>query len=380
MLDRCYKFIGSLKLTVVLLILAVVLVFVGTVAQVSEGLYQAQARYFKSLIIFWHPTAGMKLPVFPGGYLIGGALLVNLVAAHLQRARWEWRMAGIHLIHGGLVLLLVGQLATDLLSSESAMWMRIGETKNYSEDFQGSELFIVDQTDKNKDTVYSIPESLLVAGKEIRDPRLPFVVRVIQYWPNSFLTNGPLPGASVSGASTGLLKDVFVLPVSKTARMDQRNVPSAVVELLPPGGASQGSWLVSSHTGADQIFTHSNRTYNVGMRFHRYYNPYSITLLEFTHEKYKGTEIPKHFASRVRLENPATKENRETVIFMNNPLRYEGATFYQASFEQGDTASMLQVVRNPSWLTPYLSCVLVALGLTIQFSIHLVKFVKRKTA
>jgi hypothetical protein len=102
--------------------------------------------------------------------------------------------------------------------------------------------------------------------------------------------------------------------------------------------------------------------------------------MEFTHEKYKGTDIPKHFASRVRLENPASKENRETVIFMNNPLRYEGATFYQASFEQGDTASMLQVVRNPGWLTPYFSCVLVALGLTVQFSLHLVKFVKRRTA
>ena len=46
MLDRAFKLLTSLKLTVVCLGIAVVLVFVGTLAQVDEGLYQAQVRYF----------------------------------------------------------------------------------------------------------------------------------------------------------------------------------------------------------------------------------------------------------------------------------------------------------------------------------------------
>jgi hypothetical protein len=62
---------------------------------------------------------------------------------------------------------------------------------------------------------------------------------------------------------------------------------------------------------------------------------------------------------------------------MNNPLRYAGQTFYQGGFEPGDKVSILQVVRNPAWLTPYLSCTLVAMGLVIHFLIHLVKFGKR---
>jgi hypothetical protein len=38
-------------------------------------------------------------------------------------------------------------------------------------------------------------------------------------------------------------------------------------------------------------------------------------------------------------------------------------------------------VRNPSWLTPYAGCGIVALGMIVQFMIHLVGFVsKRKTA
>jgi hypothetical protein len=44
-------------------------------------------------------------------------------------------------------------------------------------------------------------------------------------------------------------------------------------------------------------------------------------------------------------------------------------------------SSTLQVVRNPGWLTPYAGCVIVGLGMVIQFGIHLVGFVqKRKTA
>jgi len=34
--------------------------------------------------------------------------------------------------------------------------------------------------------------------------------------------------------------------------------------------------------------------------------------------------------------------------------------------------TILQVVRNPGWLTPYLGCIVVSLGLIIQFVQHLV--------
>jgi hypothetical protein len=61
-------------------------------------------------------------------------------------------------------------------------------------------------------------------------------------------------------------------------------------------------------------------------------------------------------------------------------LRYAGETFYQASFDQDNQGTVLQVVRNPSWLTPYFSCVLVGLGLLVHFAIHLLGFsLKRRT-
>jgi hypothetical protein len=71
--------------------------------------------------------------------------------------------------------------------------------------------------------------------------------------------------------------------------------------------------------------------------------------------------------------------DREVLIYMNNPLRYGGLTFYQAGFENNDRTSILTVVRNPSWLVPYVSCVLMGLGLAVHFCILLANFIRRRT-
>ncbi len=59
----------------------------------------------------------------------------------------------------------------------------------------------------------------------------------------------------------------------------------------------------------------------------RYYKPYSIKLLAFNHDFYPGTDIPKNFSSRIHLTDPATGEDRDVLIYMNNPLRYHGETY-----------------------------------------------------
>ena len=72
------------------------------------------------------------------------------------------------------------------------------------------------------------------------------------------------------------------------------------------------------------------------MRAKRYYENFSLTLLKATHENYTGTNEPRNFASRVQLRNASTKENRELLIYMNHPLRYQGLTFYQYQMTAGE--------------------------------------------
>src|SRR5690348_3108354 len=96
------KFFSSLRLTVVCLSLALGLVFIGTLAQVDEGLYAAQNRWFRSLIVTNAHIGSFKLPIFPGGYLLGGVLLINLLAAHATRFKFSKKKIGIFIIHAGI--------------------------------------------------------------------------------------------------------------------------------------------------------------------------------------------------------------------------------------------------------------------------------------
>lgn len=379
--DHLIRFFTSLRLTVVCLGFAIILVFLGTLAQVDMGLYKAQNEFFRSFLVFWGPkTADWKVPVLPGGYLVGGVLLINLIASHVTRFKLTRAKVGIWLTHFGLILLLLGQLGTDLLSRESTLHLREGEAKNYSESDRQVELAVIDTTARDTDKVVAIPQTLLMHQKDIRNSELPFEVRVQKFFPNSMVEDRPTNSTEMAPASQGVGPLAVVREVPRVTEMDRRDIPSAVVEIQTPQG-SLGTWLVSEYIERPQQFTYQNRTYKIQLRARRYYNPFTIRLLEFRHDVYPGTDTPKNFSSRVQLERPDTGENREVKIYMNNPLRYAGETYYQASFDRDDHGTILQVVHNPSWLTPYFSCILVGVGLVVQFMTHLLGFsFKRRTA
>jgi hypothetical protein len=191
------------------------------------------------------------------------------------------------------------------------------------------------------------------------------------------VSNRAADAAEPPAATQGIGPRVTVKELSRVTEMDKRDVPSAVVEMVTPQG-SLGTWLVSEFIDQPQSFTSNNRTYQLALRARRHYKPYSIQLLKFQHDVYSGTDIPKNFSSRVLLQRPQTGEKREVLIYMNSPLRYAGETYYQSGFDPDNQGTILQVVHNPSWLTPYLSCVLVGVGLVVQFATHLLGFTRKQ--
>ena len=389
MLRRFVDLITSLKLTIACLAAAMALIFAGTLAQVHLGIHEAQQRYFQSLFVWWWPpnSRGFKFPIFPGGHLIGAILLINLIAAHAKRFRWTWRKLGIHLTHAGLIIMLAGGLFTDLFAVESHMRLTNGETKNYSEQSRLDELAVIDTTDPELDQVTAIPEAVLRRKQIIEHPSLPFQLVVRNFFQNSRLEMvSQAKSRAQPIANQGPGAQIAVESAPPSTGVDDRNVVSAAVEIVPidfatgTTAAPLGTWLVSDALGAPQTFSCAGRTWQLVMRPARYYKPYSVTLQKFTHEKYAGTEIPKNFASRITLIDPERAVNRNVLIYMNHPLRYRGETFYQAGFQQDDSASILQVVHNPSFLAPYIACVIVAAGLLVQFGYHLVGFSRRRRA
>jgi hypothetical protein len=357
-----------------------ILVFTGTMAQVDLGLYKAQNEFFRSFLVFWGPKgASWKIPVLPGGYLVGGVLLLNLIAAHLRSFRFSRRKVGIWMVHAGLILLLLGQLLTDMLSRESTLRLREGEAKNYSETEREAELALIDTTDPARDKVFAVSQHILNSQKEIAHSEMPFKIKVKDFFANSLVESRPGDSLAPPAASRDVGSATTARELPHTTSMDRRDVPSAVIEILTAQG-SIGTWLVSEFIAAPQQFSWGNRTYQLALRPRREYKPYSLQLLKFQHDVYPGTDTPKNFASRVVLHRPDTNERREVLIYMNNPLRYAGQTYYQSSFDEDNHGTILQVVRNPSWLTPYFSCALVGVGLVLQFMIHLVNFTNKRRA
>jgi len=267
--------------------------------------------------------------------------------------------------------------------------------------------------------VVAFPEASLTAGVEVKHEKLPFTIRVKEIWRNSEPSfRAPMQENAPPRTTNGIAQHFDFRSVSQTKTMDEKDVPTAVIEVSTQSG-SLGDWVVSGWAGdaalvsairasyarqtksaqmanavasrlrLPQTIEAGGKRFTLTLRPVRVYKPFTLTLLKATHTTYPGRpDIPKDFRSRVRLENPQTGENRELEIYMNTPLRYSGLTFYQHQMAAGDLAqqvaatpsSTLQVVRNPGWLTPYAGCIIVAAGLTFQFMFHLVGFLSRRRA
>jgi len=374
--SRLWTFLKSIQLTIVLLSLLMVLVVMCTWAQVDLGTAGAVNAYMRSFFV-WHQFSFLPFPVptFPGAALVGFFLTINLVGKTLDLQR-TWAKSGLWLIHAGLVILFAGEFVAGMMQVDTNMSIEVGQTVNFVQSYKNMELAVVDVTDPTWDEVYSVPDTLLSKGGSIPVPGTPVTLKVKQYFPNAELSNLPA-GAPPSLATAGVGSGVAIREVPTVTADNEMNQTSAFVEAVA-GGRSYGTWLVSVALGAPQTFTHEGHTYALSMRLRRQYLPYAFTLKQFRHDVYPGTDIPKNFSSLVQVVNPSRQESREVLIYMNQPLRYEGKTFYQASFGKNDTLSVLSVVENPGWLLPYVSCVLVSLGLLVHFAIVLRRSLKRR--
>ena len=599
--------LASLKLTVLLVALSVILIFCGTLVQVDEGIWTVVHKYFRNFTFAWFPVRifyhipgfGSWFPwlndlpyhfPFFGGWLLGSAMLINLVAAHAIRFKLNWRRSGVLLIHGGLIVMLLGELITGLSAVEGNMTIVEGESSNYIEDIRTTELAVIRSRDGKEDDVVVVPENRLRPIKsffgfssvsdtqQIEHADLPFDVEVVRYMVNSqtipeilrveqfpssyskvdleslfspfgsvqsILLVQEVQGAIVSGQhETWLLKlagpreqvklhsrefekfvrsirfsgnskpiewnvpeqwhqhsgselgfvefhlgdheesqvvltatsrendsesvlehvnrwanqlaippfdNQSVKPVIREIELDsqtvtlvkltanvawvrmrahrealaainardgfqlgdqklrvgflvsdenpatsgfgrtsvaretpevtgtesQVDIASIYVRLLQKNTQKRiGTFLFSQHFNEQPVSVKSS-SYQVALRFRRSYKSYSVYLEDFKHDLYIGTDTPRNYSSQVRLLDPDQGVERDVNIYMNHPLRYSGETFFQSSFLPGDRGTILQVVKNPGWLMPYVSCGLVSIGMLIQFGLGIFSFLGR---
>lgn len=325
-----------------------------------------------------------------------GAGLVLLVGCLLVFRQ----QGGNVLLHFGVGLLMLGQFFFGDRQSEQRLNLLEGQTSNTFVNMDKVELTLIRQGEE-ADEFLAIPGKRLQAAsgqdgdaQVISDPALPVDVRVLAYYSNSNLvqpTDAPHQATAGIGLTAGAVEAVGSGGTSGAVDM-----ASGYVELLDKqSGQSLGTFLVSQmfsdlsllamdQTRQDEFdtVTVGEQEYQLGLRFSRNPQPYWIQLSDVRRVDYSGTDTPRDYRSFIRIIDPETGDDRREQIWMNNPLRYRGETFYQSNYHRlpdGREMTGLQVVRNSGWLIPYVACSITALGMCVHFSGTLRRFVRRRS-
>ena len=459
--------IASLKLTVFLLGISLILVFVGTLAQTEMGIWDVMDHFFRcafsrvKFAYFWPWEVSESVNrlhyFFPGGYTIGVLLLFNLLAAHSLKFRitkekgdltiglvftiaglafifWAVRdgiikedipsayvdsykrvmyrlltglgstltlligcwflfrkRAGIVVLHFGIILLLFSELITAKFAYEGNMHIQEGEYSSFVDVDRDYELAVTDmETKSSVEKSVVIPDTFLKKiGEWQSHEKVPFEFKVNKWFENSEIDSTTLKQEGFSGVGEkAAIKEMK--KVSGVANSG-RNVPASDIEFKDKSGKMLGRFIFSLRLYRNDAFKQEievdGKKYLLTFRNKRDYiysigsnKPVRIKLIDFRHDTYIGTSVAKNFSSLVQLIDEENEIDRKVLISMNNPLRYTGRTFYQSNFTPDESGTVLQVVKNPGWMLPYLCCVIVGVGMLFQFVLTLSQFMKRKLA
>jgi hypothetical protein len=392
-----YRFVerlADLRITVVLFALALVLVFWGTLAQVDAGVWTVVDKYFRCTVVlvplrvlFFNAINENHLVIpFPGGWLIGGAMLINLLAAHAIRFKLTWNRSGILLIHAGIIVMMLGEFITGVYQQEGQMIIEIGASGSMVIDARKTELAIIKTVDPQKDDVTLVPARFLRTAAAVDHDKVPFKVEVVTFMANSKLVDVAKNLNTFNPADKGFGKAHIALEVPEVSGVDPNqkiDYPSAYMKLSTREGKVLGTYLFTCHFEQPQWLDVDGTKYQVVLRFKQTSRPFKIHLTDFKHDVFPGTNTPKDFHSYIQLKDDTMNVDRPVEIYMNNPMYYRGETFYQSSWLTDPrtgraNGTILQVVRNPGWLMPYFSCAIVGLGMLIHFGLTLYRFVDRR--
>lgn len=310
------------------------------------------------------------------GTAAGVVLLAGCVVVFKKRA-------GIVLLHGGIGLMMFSEFLVGMQAVEGQMVIGEGETVNFVQDIREVELAVVDRSNPEHDEVVVVSERALKGGEPIKSPLLPFTIDVQQFMDNSSIRNATTGEANPATAGPGMTTIVNeTRPGAGTDSDSEVDIASAYIKLIPTDGSpALGTYLASQYL-KEQPVTVGDKTYDIALRFKRTYKPYSLELIDVRKDDYIGTATPRNYSSDVQLVDASKNVDRKVKIWMNNPLRFAGETFYQSGYRPADPRSgvettTLSVVTNLGWMIPYVGCMIVATGMLAQFLQTLLRFLQR---
>ena len=380
---RLLAFLSGLGLATILLILLGLLTWLATLEQIDGGLHHTLRKYFDWRAFYLIPEIGGKtVPVpLPGGYWVCALLALNLTLGGLLRWRKDWRRVGVLIAHLGIIYLLVAGAVAHHFSQRGHMLIAEGGASNAAEDYFEHVVEVAEVKEGKPATIQVVGGKYLtdLEGRRTRTVRLsamPFDLEFSRWLPNAE------PKAVAENES------VFDLPAGegyclmpKPSELNaEANTPGCSARILWRDGKKSEPFMLASTAHQPFSVRCDDRVFTIVLRKRLWLMPFSVRLDKFTAAFHPGTMKPSKFVSDItRIENA---REAKAVIQMNEPMRYENLTFYQASYQQlgqGPSATMatvLEVVSNPADKWPQYSLYVVACGLLVHFITKLVGFIK----
>ena len=359
----------------------VLLGIAGSIAAVLIWFAVSGPVNLSSMRILWQL---MKACLCAGLLLVGSSLLFR------QRG-------GIVVLHTGIAILMISELIVGLYGHESLMTIVEGEQTNYARDIREVELAII-SPDGDQETVVAVPQELLLQSADrvkqkqpdaavisLAEYGVPFDIRVTQFLPNSRLRSaGPDDELTESGLGS------FAVPVPLDpvdGMSDETNESAAYIEIIDRRTGQVVRKVLTSFSASEhrsvslpERITFDSAPWDLVLRFRRNYRPYSVRLEDVRRDNYVGSNTPRNYQSTIVITDSRTHQSEEFTLWMNNPLRYRGETFYQSGYHplpDGKEATTLQLVRNTGWMLPYIGCVVAAFGMFGHFWLTLRRFLNR---
>ncbi len=376
---RIFDVLSGFGLATILLLLMGLLTWFATLEQVEVGLYLTLKKYFHWQSFFLLPEIkGKIVPLpLPGGYWVGALLLVNLTLGGVIRIRKGWKHAGNLIAHAGIIFMLVAGGVAHHFSERGNMALPEGQTSDTAEDYFEYVVEVAEITDGKPRDIH------VIRGKHLTDlsaghnrlfrlPAMPFDLEIGGYLRNAL----PVAITERAPASNELVADGYYL-MSRPDEVNDRGEPALEANtaacygrIVDRDGTKSTPIILAGASFHPFTIERDGRTFTLDMRKRLWPMPFTVQLDEFIADFHPGTSRPAKFISKItRIEHDSAAK---VTIQMNEPMRYEGLTFFQASYgsqssNSGQMFSVFEVVRNPADKWPEYSLYVVTFGMLVTF-------------
>ena len=392
---KVIKFLSSMQLATFLLLGLFVLTWFATLEQTVNGLKPMMDKYFNWKELFFFPEIGKPMqedgalvPIkvyFPmlSGFWLCVLFTINLTLGGLIRFRKSPQKIGILMSHFSIVFLMVAAGVTQLMEKRGALQIYEGSASDAAQDYHHEVIEVSELADGKVTKVHLVDweylKGLRKGGERtFHMTDLPFDLKVNKLYENAQVS----PAQFVPPTAGEKVLDGFYLKKLARQKETEAHMAGAEVSVLTKDGKSLKELLLATRSLAPATVTVDGRPYLLRLRKKLWPLPFAVQLDDFRVERDPGTNRAAAYESDVtRLEDSDTEE--EVLIQMNEPMRRDGWTFFQANWGPQDQVdpdvyySVFEVVRNPADHWPLYSLIISMVGLIGHFLYKLISFLKK---